>query len=112
MSEGTVEHFPVLADADLLEEGAADVPADLDEVQVGLWSRRVAVVGYVGAGRALGLDDFCGVIDESVTVRGVTNSWLRQNRISEYGEYGQKWAIFVFSNFKTAFFEHQIRFSE
>ena len=69
MSEGTVEHFPVLADADLLEEGAADVPTDLDEVQVGLWSRRVAVVGYVGAGRALGLDDCCGVIDESVTVR-------------------------------------------
>ena len=47
-----------------------------------------------------------------VSVRGVTNSWLRQNRISEYGEYGQKWAIFVFSKCKTAFFEHQIRFSE
>ena len=44
--------------------------------------------------------------------RGVTNSWLRQNRISEYGEYGQKWVIFVFSKRKTAFFEHQIRFSE
>ena len=44
--------------------------------------------------------------------RGVTNSWLRQNRISEYGEYGQRWAIFVFSKRKTAFFEHQIRFSE
>ena len=36
--------------------------------------------------------------------RDVTNSWLRQNRISEYGEYGQKWAIFVFSKRKMAFF--------
>ena len=44
--------------------------------------------------------------------RDVTNSWLRQNRISEYGEYGQKWAVFVFSKRKTALFEHQIRFSE
>ena len=42
-------------------------------------------------------------------VRGVTNSWLRQNRISEYG---QKWVIFVFLKRKAAFFEHQIQFSE
>ena len=44
--------------------------------------------------------------------RDVTNSWLRQNRIFEYGEYGKKWAVFMFSKRKTALFEHQIRFSE
>ena len=46
---------PVLAEADLLHEGAADVPADLDEVQVVGRSHWGAVVGHVGAGRSLAL---------------------------------------------------------
>ena len=53
-----------------------------------------------------------GELLDGIGIRDVTNSWLRQNRISEYGEHGQKWAIFVFSKRKTAFLEHQIRFSE
>ena len=44
--------------------------------------------------------------------RDEVNSGFGGNRISEYGEYGQKWVIFVFLKCKTAFFEHQIRFSE
>ena len=34
-----------------------------------------------------------------------TNSGFGGNRISEYGEYGQKWAVFVFSKRKTVDFE-------
>ena len=47
--------------------------------------------------RACGLVKGQTFVQQSVAARGVTNSWLRQNRISEYGEYGKKWVIFVFS---------------
>ena len=47
-----------------------------------------------------------------VGIRDVTNSGLREIRISELGEYGQKWAVFVFPKRKTVGFEEKNRIFE
>ena len=41
------------------------------------------------------------------TGRDVTNSELREIRITVLGEYGQKWAVFVFPKRKTVDFEQK-----
>ena len=46
-----------------------------------------------------------GRSDSVVGSRDGANSGFGGNRISEYGEYGQKWAVFVFSKRKTVDFE-------